>query len=155
MTDIGTAVSLLVAITDLAVVKSIRKAIKANLIAEGGIEGPLGNIEMPKPLGTRTRESEPEDGYHSTVRPEQQLTATSMPVPIVRIDRVVQYVRDVPPVDAIETMPEEPHRHRENGPLVPPWLMPLPEPSRSRPVIKCPPRPADVFNKGSMLDLLT
>jgi hypothetical protein len=151
MADIGTAVSYLTAVIELAQVKSVRKAMRANLIAAGGIEGPLGNIEMPKPLGPQTRESVvvPRHGVR-----QSPAVATSMPVPVVRTETVVERVPAVASVDRIEMLPPEPHRHREHGgPLVPPWQMPLvPDASVGPIVIKCPPPPPDVISKGQLLD---
>jgi hypothetical protein len=149
MPDIGTAVELIVAISDLAVVKDIRNAIRANLIAAGGIEGPLGNIEMPHPPPP-TRNFEPEIRFHRT--PLVAGVTTYDRPPIVRIDRVTD-TRAVTPANRIEEIECEPRRNAKEGPLVPPWRMPLvPENAGVRPVIKCPPPPPDVINKGSLID---
>lgn len=150
MTDIGTAVSLLVAVSDLAVVKDIRNAIRANLIARGGIEGPLGNIEMPHrdpPL----RNLEEEIRFERT--PLVAGVTTYANRPIVRDVTVVERTQAVPAVDRIEPTDCEPRTTAKEGPLAPPWRMPLPcESVSGRPVIKCPPPPPDVISKGTLLD---
>ena len=155
MADLGTAVAFLTAVVELAQVKSIRNAMKANLIARGGIEGPLGNIEMPKPLGPRTRESLAPTGY--TVLPNRQGVMKVAATPIVRTELILVHVPAVPSPNASEMLPAEPHRHREyglsHGPLVPPWKMPLvPDEATAVQVIKCPPPPPDVISKGLLLD---
>lgn len=147
MPDIGTAVSYLLAVVDLTEVKSIRNAIKANLIAKGGIEGPLGNVEMP-------HRDPPLRNLESNIRFDRRpLVQTYLPRPEVRSETVVERVRAVPAADRIEATDCEPHTTAKEGPLAPPWRLPLvPEDTSVRPVIKCAPKPPDVISKGSLLD---
>src|SRR5687768_10862868 len=103
MADLGTAVAFMTAVVELAQVKSIRNAIKANLLAKGGIEGPLGNIEMPKPLGPRTRETVAPAGYVAI--PNRQGVMKCAATPIVRTDTIVERVPAVPTVNSVEMLP--------------------------------------------------
>jgi hypothetical protein len=150
MTDIGTAVSFLVAVSDLAVVKDIRNAIRANLLARGGIEGPLGNTEMPhRDPPTRNLESQ----IRFERKPLVAGVTTYAQRPIVRDVTVVERTQAVPAIDRIEPTDCEPRTTAKEGPLAPPWRMPIvPETASCRTVIKCPPPPPDVINKGSLLD---
>lgn len=144
MSDIGTAVSLLVATVELAQVRSIRNAIRANLIAAGGVEGPLGTITMPKPVGpTREQPREIEHARRLIVQPEPRV----LPRQVITPDPIVESAPIVPDPNASDGS-------HLNNPLVPPWKMPLPAPHDGCVIIvKQPPPPPDLINKGSLVDL--
>lgn len=149
MPDIGTAVTLLTSIIELKEVRAIRSAIRANLIAAGGVEAPLGNVEMPHPPSC---DADRERGYY-TLLPAPQIPPASPARTIVRHEPVVEYVRAVPTVEEAPPSECEPRPAIKSNPLAPPWHMPV-EPNRcaARPVIKCPPKPPDVISKGTLLD---
>lgn len=150
MTDIGSAVSLIVAISQLKAVQAVRRPILANLIARGGIEGALGTVTMPHgrvPLPER----KPDTQFH-----DRQLIAAvdhrHQPAP-VRTVTTVERVRAVPAIERIDVIQCEPRPTEKSSPLLPPWRMPIAEPvDQSSIVIKCPAPPPDVINKGSLLD---
>jgi hypothetical protein len=145
MSDLGTAVSLLVATAELGQVRAIRNAVRANLIAAGGVEGALGTITMPKGVGL-TRE-QPREVEYAPRRVIEPMPAYE-PRQTVRPDPIVEPASVVPSVDAgVES--------RLDHPLVPPWRMPLPEDEDAlRPIIKCPPPPAEFVHKGLLIDLI-
>lgn len=150
MTDIGSAVSLIVAISELKAVQAIREPIHANLIARGGIDGALGTVTMPHgrvPLPERKL------GTQFLEQPSRGPIANPHPAPRARVETIVERVQAVPATDSTEVVVCEPRPTEKTGPLVPPWRMPLDTQNANPPtVIKCPPPPPDVMSKGSLLD---
>jgi hypothetical protein len=136
------SIELLVALSDLKRVRSIRGAVKANLIAAGGVPGPLGTVQMPGRAG---------DAYVPSARfesrPVHEPTPRFQPRPVIEPTPRV----DVPPQFA-PLHPEQPARLA--NPLTPPWKMPPQiESSSGVPQVKYEVRPPDVISKGSLLDL--
>ena len=160
--------ALITAIFDLAVVKSIRGAIRVNLLKKGGREGLLGNIENPKPPPSQANFGE-QRHPGAVDRPSVLLD-----VPIARLRPVEASSRcenramprstdlaaplpDLTPTDV--TLPTSDAERasgvasRHESPLVPPWQLPLPiaAPLAIR-VVKYDAACADLNGKGKMLD---
>ena len=169
--DLRVQAQLITAIFDLSVVKSIRGAIRANLLKKGGREGPLGNIENPKPPPSLPNFGEQ---HHAGLaeRPPVLLDA-----PIAR-RRAVEAAercecRHTPrstdagfalpsliPTDV--TLPASDAERasgvpsRRVSPLVPPWEMPLPvaPPPPAIRVVKYQAARADQNGKGRQIDFV-
>lgn len=149
MSDLATGVQLLQAIIDLKVVKSIRNAIRANQLKAGGVEGPLGNIENPKP-GVRGQigiEPEPRYEPRPVVHPEPRFES-----------RVVHYRTVERPALAELRDPVLPEQSappvERKSPLTPPWEMPMP--LVEKPIVKVVKYEAaqpDLISKGMLIDL--
>lgn len=139
--DFRVQAQLITAIFELSAVKSIRGAMRVNLLRRGGREGPLGNIENPKPPLSQANFGEQRHG----LVPLHPPTSLDAPPPRVRevgsidrcdrrcADRATDAIVSLPnmiPTDA--TLPASdaerasglPARH--DSPLAPPWSQPLP-----------------------------
>ncbi|MFT3786836.1 MAG: hypothetical protein QM770_11825 [Tepidisphaeraceae bacterium] len=135
-------IALIVATMDLLAVRSITRAVRANLIAAGGVPGPLGTVEMPKPVGDgmiREPRFEPRWVYHPTPR--------FTPRPVHHPDPIFER-----PVTFAPLEPERPSRLIY--PLLPPWKqLPPPRESVAQVVVKYAPAPPDHQVRGSILDV--
>ncbi len=120
MSDLSTAVDLLVAVIDLKVVKSIRNAVRVNTLKKGGVEGPLGNIENPKPV---------HGSFGVIVEPRYEQRRVFHPEPTYEA-RIVHHRTVERPAIADLKQPLLPEQMAppaiQKSPLVPPWQMPLP-----------------------------
>lgn len=148
MSDLSTAVDLLVAVIDLKVVKSIRNAVRVNTLKKGGVEGPLGNIENPKPVhGSFGVNLEPRYEQRRVIHPEPTYETRIVHHRTVERPAIADLKQPLP---AEQIAPPA----AQKSPLVPPWEMPLP--IVSAPTIKVvkyeAPRP-DQNCKGMLIDL--
>jgi hypothetical protein len=135
-------IELLVAVTQLAAVRAVTDAVKANLIAAGGIEGPLGTVTMPGKRSLDSVELSSEYGQRRVIHPEPRYEPRQVIHPEPRIEIA-------PPVQ-----PEQPPKPMDLGqPLPPPWKMPLPLPPIEVEVVKYVQPKPDVGRRGSMIDL--
>lgn len=149
MSDLATVASLITAVSDLKVVKSIRAAVRVNTLRKGGVEGPLGNIENPKPglRGQYGIEPEPRYEPRRVIHPEPRYE-----------QRVVEYrTIERPAIDALnQPLPPEQSElpARSKSPLVPPWELPLPiAQTPSIKVVKYEASKPDLICKGMLIDL--
>lgn len=149
MSDLATGVQLLQAVIDLKVVKSIRNAIRVNTLRQGGVEGPLGNIENPKP-GLRGQigiEPEPRYEHRQAIHPQPRFET-----------RVVHH-RTVERIALADlkspVQPEEPApSSHPASPLAPPWQLPIPiEQAPVLKVVKYEASRPDLICKGMLIDL--
>ena len=166
MADLPVEAQLITATFELLAVRGITSAIRANTLRLGGYEGPLGNIDNPKPppslanFGTQ---------HHPGLPDSRHGPATIVEIRIDRrCDRDDCYARhatrdrprrdDVRIDDALPTSDAErasgvPSRHE--SPLVPPWRLPLPIPRDDCPrVVKYEPPASDQMRTGMLLDQL-
>lgn len=152
MSDFQTGAALLQAITDLKVVKDIRAAIRSNTLKKGGYEGPLGNIENPKPVhGSWGVLMEPRYEQRQVIHPEPRYE-----------QRVVHYRTVERPAMVDLKQPQNPSLPSEQSappartksPLAPPWEMPLPiEQTPAIKVVKYEAAKPDQICKGMLIDL--
>lgn len=141
MSDLASAVGVLVAALDLALVRSITSAVEANLIAAGGVPGPLGTIIMPGPA-PRGQTDSYEVGPREVIEPAPRFLPrlTHEPEP-----RVVD-----PGVVPIH--PE--HPSRLESPFEPVWKqLPPVEEKRTVTQVKYVHVRVDLHRKGTMLDI--
>ncbi len=133
-------IELIVATLDLALVRSIRNAVRANLIAAGGVPGPLGTVTNPGPRGDRY-DPEPRFEPRRVIHPEPRYERRPVIHPTPRVE--------ILPAWAIE--PEQPARPHTL--LPPPWKMPIPMETNSSPlVVKYEQASPEIISKGSLLD---
>ncbi len=141
MSDLSSAVGVLVAALDLALVRSITSAVQANLIAAGGVPGPLGTIEMPGPF-PRGRTDSYEIGPREVIEPTPRFLPRLTHEPDPRV---------VDP-GIIPIHPEQPSRLE--APFEPVWKQ-LPPVDEKRTVtqVKYAVVRVDLHRKGTMLDI--
>lgn len=135
------SIAMMTAVLDLKMVQSIRAGIKANLIAAGGVPGPLGTVTMPGPApkgqSQQTRIEPP-----LKFRPDPRFEARPVHTPTPKfVARPEIPVAGQPPVREV-TGPE------------PIWKK-LPEIEKPAPVLepKCKFEVADVIHRGQLIDL--
>lgn len=148
MSDLSTGVALLQSIADLKLVKSIRAATRVNTLKKGGVEGPLGNIENPKPVvGSFGVQVEPRYGPRRVIHPEPRYEQRVIEYRTVERPALADLEQPVPTEQSIP-----PVRHK--SPLIPPWEMPLPV-AQTPPVkvVKYEANKPDLICKGMLLDL--
>lgn len=165
--DLRVQAELITAVFDLKLVQGIRNAIRVNLLKKGGREGPLGNIENPKPPPSLPNFGE-QRHPGATERPST-IGVDATPPRLRGIDtacpcdhRAADRATDVAPLPSLipsdVTLPATdaerasgwPAKHE--SPLVPPWRMPLPvEPQIL--LVKYDACRPDQKGKGQMLDL--
>jgi hypothetical protein len=149
MSDFATQAALVQAVFDLKVVQSIRSAVRINTLTRGGVEGPLGNIENPKP-GVRGQfgiEPEPRYEPRRVVEPEPRFETRH--VEYRTVERPAQAALDDPILPEQTTPPVQ-----SKSPLAPPWEMPMP--LVEKPVLKVVKYEAaqpDLISKGMLIDL--
>jgi len=132
---------LLVAGFELQAVRSIRDAVRANLLAAGGVEGPLGTITNRVPTAA-SAEPTPRIEPRLVHRPDPRFEPREVIQP--QPDRVI-------PDQFAPIEPERPTRLI--SPLLPPWKqLPPPAPTPEYIQVKFDPPKADA-NTGTMLDL--
>jgi hypothetical protein len=149
MSDLATGVALLQAVIDLKVVKSITNAVRVNTLKRGGVEGPLGNIENPKPGMRGQFGIEPEPRYEPrrVIHPEPRYETQVVHHRTVERPAIAELKDPLPPE---QTLPPVQHK----SPLVPPWEMPLPiveTPSVN--IVKYEAARPDLICKGMLIDL--
>ena len=147
MSDLGTAVSLLQAVIDLKAVKSIRAAIRINTLKQGGVEGPLGNIENPKPArGQIGIDPQPRYEPRRLFHPSPQIDSRDVHHRMVERPALIDLRQPLPPE---QTSPSA----KSKGPLLPPWQLPLPiaQPPTIK-VVKYGVSSPDLKCKGQMID---
>ena len=164
--------SLIVASFELFAVRSIREAVRVNTLQKGGREGPLGNIENPKPPPSLANYGEQRHGTvatsvaHTVGLSERSRTALdcyrAVDCACRCDDREIRYATlGQPPLQSLIpndiTLPTSdaeraegvPSRHP--SPLVPPWELPLPLVHPAP--VKCVVRHVEVVTKGTHLDV--
>lgn len=141
--NIDSSIALMTAMTDLKVVQAITGAIKANLIAEGGIVGPLGTVQMPAKLAKPERQS---DIVEITGRPTVEPTPRFEPRPVIE---------PTPRVVDGRTIPVEPEMpSRQTSPIPPVWkTLPEIQPEPKPRVVNYEPLPADSMSRGRLVDV--
>jgi hypothetical protein len=143
------AVAAIVALADLAVVQNITSAIRKNLIAAGGVPGPLGTIQMPKKHGRA------DGGDTVTINPEPRFEPRPVYHPTPRFEpRKVHHPDPVfkQPTTLAPLQPEQPSR--QVSPLTPPWKeIPLLKTEVNAAVIKYQVARPDQIRKGSIIDV--
>ena len=169
MSEFADLAALIVATTELSVVKDIRNAERATLIHAGGVPGPLSTIVMPKTVA-RERLVEPDVVYHRDVTtrvndgPPSKSDAGSSGNGCCpsRVDashaadsvapRLANEPRTVDEVNA-DVAVELPLGKRLT-PLVPPWRLPMPSSdAHAVRVVKWDAPKPDVICKGMLIDL--
>lgn len=152
MSDLGTSVALLQAVVDLSLIKSIRSAIRVNTLKAGGVEGPLGNIENPKP-GVRGQfgiDPEPRYEPRRVIHPEPRYELQVVHHRTVERPALAELKQPLPPEQT--TLPA--CATAQSSPLAPPWEMPLPiEPTLAIRVVKYEQSKPDLICKGMLIDL--
>jgi hypothetical protein len=142
------SVAAIVAMADLAVVQNITSAIRANLLAAGGVPGALGTITMPvkHARGNDTVEISPEPRFES--RPVHKPTPRFEPRKVHHPDPIVKQPTTLAPLQ-----PEQPSR--QVSPLKPVWKeMPLPKTEApASVVIKYQAARPDQVRRGSIIDV--
>lgn len=149
MSDLATSVELLQAVIDLKVVKLLTNAIRANTLKKGGVEGPLGNIENPKP-GVRGQfgiEPEPRYEPRRVIHPEPRYETRVVHHRTVERLALIDLKQPPPPEQTAPPLPT-------SSPLAPPWRMPLPiEQPLALKIVKCEAVRPDLICKGMLIDL--
>lgn len=148
MSDFQTGAALLQAIVDLKVVKDICAAVRANTLKKGGYEGPLGNIENPKPVhGSWGVLMEPRYEQRQVFHPEPKYEQRVVHYRTVERPAMVNLKQPAPPEQSAPPI-------RMKSPLAPPWELPLPiaQPPAVR-VVKYESAKPDVICKGMLIDL--
>jgi hypothetical protein len=141
--NIDSSIALMTAMTDLKVVQAITGAMKANLLAAGGVAGPLGTVQMPAKLPKAERLS---DTVEITGRVTVEPTPRVEPRPVIRPEAQV--------VDG-QTIPIEPEMpSRLTSPIPPVWkTMPKIEAEPKPRVVTYEPIPNGSFGKGRLVDV--
>lgn len=131
------------AMTDLKVVQAITGAMKANLLAAGGVAGPLGTVQMPAKIAKSERQS---DIVEITGRPTIEPTPRIEPRPVIRLEPRV--------VDG-QTLPIEPEMpSRQTSPIPPVWkTMPNIEPEPKPRIVQYEPLRAEAMTRGRLVDV--
>ena len=170
--DYGTLAALLVAAIELKEVQDIRQAVRANLIAAGGVPGALGTITMPHHRSETHgafgwRDSDDRHGgvtvqtFVSQKAQSSRLLAHSCeqrpgctPRAAFRDDTTRQANRPAASVDPAARVEAEPPLGERLTPLVPPWRLPLPiESAGAVRVIRWEAPKPDLMHKGQLVDL--
>lgn len=143
--NIDSSIALMTAMTDLKVVQAITGAMKANLLAAGGVAGPLGTVQMPaKVAQPECRSDVVEITGRSTVEPAPRFE----PRPVVRPEARVADGKTIP----IE--PEMPTRQTSPIPAV--WkTMPRIEPEPKPRVMTYEAAPIGSSGKGRLVDVFS
>lgn len=134
---------------DLAAVQSITSAVRKNLLAAGGVPGPLGTINMPvkhaRSGGADTVTINPEPRFEP--RPVYHPTPRFEPRKVHHPDPVFKHPTTLAPLQ-----PEQPSR--QVSPLTPPWKeIPLPKTDAVAVVVKYQAARPDQTRKGSIIDV--
>ena len=149
MSDLATSVQLLQAVIDLKVVKSITNAIRVNTLKRGGVEGPLGNIENPKP-GVRGQfgiEPEPRYEHRRVIHPEPRYETRVVHHRTVERPALADLKQTAQPEESACSLPH-------TSPLAPPWQLPLPiVETPALKVVKYEASRPDLICKGMLIDL--
>ena len=165
--DLQLQAALIVATFELKAVRSIRDAVRVNTLKKGGREGPLGNIDNPKPppslpnygeqrhgaFDPDAHASQPRVEHHRAIEPSRRSECYGA----AHATHAPQRLPDFTPTDlTLPTSDAErasglPSQH--GSPLAPPWAMPLPIPESARVrLVKYVVPTADLSRKGSLVD---
>lgn len=154
MASIESAVSLLVAVTDLAAVRAVTKAINANLPRNGplGTSRPTFAQLAPRPRPMYTPVLTPRAVPREVVQPTPNF-ATSFST-YDRFGRVTNSPSPAPSTPSEPWTMEQPRPTLSAGPFDAPWkhLPAVSHPEVQQKVILVRPR-VDLINKGMLLDL--
>ncbi len=129
--------------------RGITGAIRANLIAAGGVPGPLGTINMP------VKHARSDAGDTVTINPEPRFEPRPVYHPTPRFEPRKVHTPDPVfkhPTTLAPLQPEQPSRLV--SPLTPPWKeIPLPKAEGNAVVIKYQVARPDQTRKGSIIDV--
>lgn len=149
--DFAAQANLIVAMSDLKVVRLLRDAIRTTALAAGGVPGPLGTVINPKHVGGSSGAS------GSRLHASDQLAPRQVFHPTPRYEPRPVYhptprIEPCPPPILVPLEPECPFR--VESPIKPPWRIPLWQiPPQPVPQIKVIQHRTDVKHKGSLIDI--
>lgn len=149
--DFAAQGSLIVALSDLKVVRLIRDAMRTADLQAGGIPGPLGTIINPKPEGSE------QDRRSTVLVPTLRIEPRPVLHPTPRIEPRKVY-HPTPRIEPKCPPPCEPVQPEKGChipcPIQPPWkVRPWEIPIPPQPHVKLIVHRTDVINKGSLIDM--